>query len=126
MPVARATDVATRTQVRMVLGADVQGVGNDTVRLQRAGGATIPSSVSYDAARREVTVKPIKRLPADRVVTVVMSGLSNAAGATLPSTTWRFRTTDDVQPRIKKFRPADERRWARAKPTPLGSPSMAS
>ena len=109
VPAASATEVATRTAVRMVLAGDVQGVGTDTVRLQRAGGKLIPSRVSYDAAAREVKVTPKKGLPADRVVKVVMAGLRNSAGEILPSTTWTFRTKDDVQPRIVKVKPSDKR-----------------
>jgi Bacterial Ig-like domain len=89
----------------MTLDSAVQGVNGRTVQLLRPNGSRIPARVSFDADSREISVEPRGMLPNDRVVRVVLDGVRDADGNAVPRTVWRFRTADEVKPRLVKARP---------------------
>ena len=100
-PAAGATNVARGSDVTVTFASQVVGVDAKTVQL-RAGGARLPSRVTYDAAARTAKVSPRGKLPAGSAVTVKVAGVRTADGASVPATSWRFTTRDNVAPKVVK------------------------
>jgi hypothetical protein len=89
----------------MTLDGAVEGVSARTVRLLRPNGRRIPAVVSYDTETGQISLEPRRLLPANRNIRVVVDGVTDGDGNALPRTVWRFRTLDDVRPRVVRYTP---------------------
>lgn len=95
-PGARSTAVPVASNVTATFSTDVQGVGAGTFVLRNAAGTAIPATVSYNASTRTATLDPSASLAADGTFTATLTGgstgIRDAAGTPLASTSWTFIT----------------------------------
>jgi type VII secretion-associated serine protease mycosin len=87
----------------------VTGVSASTFSLRNASGAVVASSVSYDAAARQATLRPAKPLAGDaRYAVALTSGIKDPSGNAMAAASWTF-TTGKATPRV-----AGDNRYATA------------
>lgn len=95
-PGAQSTAVPVASNVTATFSTDVQGVGAGTFVLRNAAGTAIPATVSYNASTRTGTLDPSASLAADGTFTATLTGgstgIRDAAGTPLASTSWTFIT----------------------------------
>ncbi|MGY1593837.1 Ig-like domain-containing protein [Geodermatophilus sp. SYSU D00708] len=95
-PAANTANVARGANVTARFSEPVTGVGTATVVLRSPTGATVPARVTYDKARRTVTLNPSATLAARTKYTVTLTGgttaIRDAAGNPLATTRWSFTT----------------------------------
>lgn len=95
-PGAQSTAVPVASNVTATFSTDVQGVGAGTFVLRNAAGTAIPATVSYNASTRTATLDPSASLAADGTFTATLTGgstgIRDAAGTPLASTSWTFIT----------------------------------
>ncbi|WP_427131920.1 peroxidase family protein [Pseudarthrobacter sp. S9] len=90
-PASGARSVSQSADLTATLSEAVTGVTGTNFRL-RLGTTLIPASVSYNPLTRVATLNPNGNLTADRVFTVTLSGVRDAAGNTMTTTSWSFTT----------------------------------
>jgi methionine-rich copper-binding protein CopC len=88
-------------------------VGDATVSLKTAAGAAVAATVSYDTATRVASLKPTNALANGVTYTATLtggaSGIRDAAGNVLPTTSWSFTTVaapDTIAPSVSARTPA--------------------
>ena len=87
----------------------VTGVSASTFALRNASGTAVASTVSYDAATRQATLRPAKPLAGDAGYAVALtSGIKDLSGNAMKAASWTF-TTGKATPRI-----AGDNRYATA------------
>jgi hypothetical protein len=94
-PASNATGVAQTANITATFSEPVTGVGTATFTLKNAatGAAVGATSVAYNATTRVATFDPNVTLAADtRYTATLTSGIKDAAGLTLPATSWTFTT----------------------------------
>jgi hypothetical protein len=92
-PGAGATVVALTANVTATFSEPVSGVSTGTLMLKSAAGTAIAAAVTYNATTRVATLDPTSSLAADTKYTAtVSSGVTDAAGNPLLSTSWTFLT----------------------------------
>lgn len=95
-PGAQSTAVPVASNVTATFSTDVQGVGAGSFVLRNAAGTAIPATVSYNASTRTATLDPSASLAADGTFTATLTGgstgIRDAAGTPLASTSWTFIT----------------------------------
>jgi hypothetical protein len=95
-PAVNATVAPITGNVAAAFGEPVQGVSTATFVLRRTGGSLVSARVTYDAARRVAILDPGPTLLPDTRWTATLtggtSGIRDAAGNPLPSTSWTFTT----------------------------------
>ena len=98
-PADGASEVGTGASVRVGFNEPVVGVSASTISLTDAGGAAVAATVSYDAAKRVVTVNPEASLRlSDRYTISLAAGIADAAGRALKPAAWTFSTRVDADP----------------------------
>ena len=105
-PADGATGVALASPVSVAFNEalDPATVSSGAMQLADSGGTLVPSSVTYDAPSRTVTLQPSSALATASAYTVRLvggpGGLADPAGNTLPADiTWTFTTSaEDVTP----------------------------
>jgi hypothetical protein len=88
-PAPGATDVPRSTTPTVELSAPLADGWAMSVR---DGTTPVPGTASLSADGTALTFTPADRLPADRDLTVSLSGAVSTGGAVLPSTAWTFHT----------------------------------
>ena len=95
-PFANAAGAAVASSVTATFSRNVQGVSGSTFVLRNSAGTTVPAAVTYDAATRTATLKPVSLLAASQKYTATLTGGSAAirdtAGTPLVTTGWSFTT----------------------------------
>lgn len=95
-PAKNAMAVPAGSNATATFSTGVQGVSTSTFVLKTATGATVPATVSYNAATRTATLDPSASLAADQKYTATLiggtSGIRDAAGTPLATTSWTFTT----------------------------------
>jgi methionine-rich copper-binding protein CopC len=108
-PAAGAAGVAVGADVTASFSEDVTGVGGSSVTLVGPSGQ-VQATVSYDSATRKATLDPNADLVAGANYTATVStGVRDAAGNALGSTSWTFGTVpaaDTVRPTVTTRTPA--------------------
>ncbi len=100
-PAENATSVSTGTAVTATFSEAVTGVSGSTMVLRtKSTGATVAATVTYNATSRTATLKPSSALAVGSSYTTTLTGgIRDAAGNSLPVTSWTFTTatsTGDV------------------------------
>ena len=90
-PAADARSVSQTGNLTATFSEPVTGVNGTTFVLRR-GTTVITSVVSYNATTRVATLNPSVTLLTDRTYTATLSGIRDAAGNTMATTTWSFIT----------------------------------
>ncbi|WP_105035590.1 Ig-like domain-containing protein [Cryobacterium aureum] len=90
-PATGARSVSQTGNLTATFSEPVTGVGTTTFVL-RLGTTVIPAVVSYNATTRAATLNPNASLLADRSYTATLSGIRDAAGNTMATSTWSFIT----------------------------------
>jgi methionine-rich copper-binding protein CopC len=90
-PAPGATGVAPTTTVTATFDEDVQPA-TIAMELRGPGTTLVPSSISYNAGTRLVTLTPNAALAASTVYTVNLSGAKDTAGNTMTTVSWSFTT----------------------------------
>ena len=88
-PVAGAVGVPRGSNVRVGFSAPIVAGSSLTVS---SGGSTLPGSAALSTDGLELVWTPSAILPPDADVTVSLSAVVSADGASLPAETWTFRT----------------------------------
>lgn len=95
-PAANSTGAAVAANVTAAFGSAVQGVSASTFVLRNASGATVPATVSYDAATHTATLNPEGLLGAEQKYTATLTGgsaaIRDAAGTPFVTGSWSFTT----------------------------------
>ena len=94
-PAPFATGISPAAVVRAVFARDVDAatLTATSFRLEGPGGASVPASVSYDAASRTASLTPAAPLALLTGYTATLAGTIRAAdGAPLADTSWSFTT----------------------------------
>jgi hypothetical protein len=92
-PAPDAHDVALSAAVKATFSEAVSGVNPGSMTLRLASGVAVPTTVTYDSARRRATLRPTVTLLPDATYTVTLSnGILDAAGNRLRTVTWSFTT----------------------------------
>ncbi len=92
-PGANATSVAGGTTIRIRFSEPVRGVSGSTIKLVNvAGGWVVRSTVRYNASTRTATLDPrLNMYPGTQYRVQILSGITDAAGNRLATTSWTFR-----------------------------------
>lgn len=90
-PAPGAVDVPRSSKVKVGFSTDIASGWSLTVR---NGATTVAGTAVRDPGASGITWTPAQKLPAGADLTVTLSGVVSAEGATLPSRTWTFRTRD--------------------------------
>ncbi|TFD07679.1 Ig-like domain-containing protein [Cryobacterium sp. TMT1-66-1] len=90
-PAADARSVSQTGNLTATFSEPVTGVSGTTFVLRR-GATVIAAVVSYNATTRVATLNPSVTLLADRTYTATLSGIRDAAGNTMATSTWSFIT----------------------------------
>jgi subtilisin family serine protease len=99
--VAVATTEPTVTFAREVLESTVTG---ETVKLLNGKtGATVPATVTYDAATLTATLKPAAPLPEATAYKILVSGVQETGGAALAPIRTVFSTVDLIPQKLTTF-----------------------
>ncbi|MGW6173954.1 Ig-like domain-containing protein, partial [Arthrobacter sp. NPDC055138] len=100
-PAVNGTNVATNRNLAVTFSEPVRGVSSSTVTLKTSAGKKVPATVTYDAAKRTVTVKPMAILPSSTRFTVSLSnGITDVNGNRLAASSWSFKT--ESRPTVSK------------------------
>jgi hypothetical protein len=92
-PGPNATGFARSGNITVGFSEPVTGISTSSVRLVTAAGKTVAAKVTYDAAKRVVTLNPNANLAANTTYTVRLANtIKDATGNALPATSWKFRT----------------------------------
>ena len=91
VPAANALSVSQTANLTATFSEAVTGVNGTNFRLSQ-GTTPIAAVVSYNPLTRVATLNPNATLTADRVYTVTLTGIRDAAGNTMAATTWSFTT----------------------------------
>jgi hypothetical protein len=110
-PGANATGVSRSASVKATFSEAVRGISATTFRLRdKATGASVSATVTYDSSARSATLKPGTALGIGRSYTASLtSGITDKAGNKLGALSWTFTTTtssDTTRPRVKARTPA--------------------
>jgi methionine-rich copper-binding protein CopC len=106
-PAANATGVSATGNVTATFSEPVSGVGADSFVLRDAAGATVPSTVSYDAATKVASLDPTAALASGSRYTVSLTAaIVDGAGNASAGSTWSFTTADTVAPSVTSTAPA--------------------
>ncbi|WP_448627927.1 fibronectin type III domain-containing protein [Geodermatophilus sp. URMC 64] len=106
-PAGNSTNVTTATNVTATYRTDVQGVSGSTFTLKDPAGATIPATVTYDAATHVATLDPTANLAASTKYTAALTGIRDAAGP-VADVSWSFTTAAAFNGAgLKSFGPID-------------------
>ncbi len=96
-PGANAAMEPAAARLRISFDEPVTGANGARVGLRTAGGASVPASVIWDAALRQITVVPSAPLPTGATITAWLSaGLTDAVGNPITPSSWTFRTAPGV------------------------------
>ncbi|SDS37767.1 Fibronectin type III domain-containing protein [Friedmanniella luteola] len=90
-PASGATAVSQTANLAVTFSEAVNGLSATTYTL-RQGTTAVPAVVSYSPTSRVATLDPGATLLGDRTYTVAVSGVRDAAGNTIATTTWTFVT----------------------------------
>ena len=103
-PAANATNVSRTGNVSATFSEAVTGANGTNVRLTSPSGATVAAVVTYNSSSRTVTLNPSATLAANTRYTVrLSSGIRDAGGNALATTTWSFTT--DALPTVARLTP---------------------
>ncbi|WP_240771405.1 DUF4082 domain-containing protein [Nocardioides sp. GY 10113] len=94
-PAPGATGVARGATIEVEFSTAVTGAASMSVR---SGGTVIAGSTTQSGGGTVLTFVPADALPADADITVGLSGVSSAGGATLPDQSWMFHTRSNEDP----------------------------
>ena len=96
-PVTGAAGVSLNASTRIVFGAPINPL---TVTDQSAslsvGGAGLAVRRTFPQNTQEIILTPLKALPPNSTVSVLLTGLQDMAGRTIPDASWSFTTGADV------------------------------
>lgn len=99
-PAAGSSNVDYDKPLAVTFNEAVTGVSSSSFVLRTASGATVPSTVTYDATKRVVTLRPTVSLAGEATYTAVLtSGIKDPAGNALAGTSWTF-STGKTAPRV--------------------------
>ncbi|WP_426244008.1 DUF4082 domain-containing protein [Nocardioides sp. LHG3406-4] len=106
-PAPGATGVSVGTSASAVFSEAVQQA-SISMELRNAANAVVPSTTSYNATTRTVTLNPNAPLAASTTFTVNLTGAQDAAGNTMDPVTWTFTTeaADTTKPTVTGRTPA--------------------
>lgn len=90
-PATDARSVSQTANLTATLSEAVTGVNGTNFRL-RLDTTLVPAVVSYNPLTRVATLNPSVTLTADRVYTATLTGIRDAAGNTMATSTWSFTT----------------------------------
>ncbi|TFC24766.1 heme peroxidase [Cryobacterium sp. TMT1-3] len=90
-PAADARSISQTGNLTATFSEPVTGVSGTTFVLRR-GATVIAAVVSYNATTRVATLNPSVTLLTDRTYTATLSGIRDAAGNTMATSTWSFIT----------------------------------
>ncbi len=90
-PAPGAVDVPRGSTIRTWFTNPLQSGYSMTASV---GGSPVAGSVALSADGKRLTFTPAAALPRNADVTVSLTGVKSTDGATLPTTTWTFRTAD--------------------------------
>ncbi|MDJ0339903.1 peroxidase family protein [Cryobacterium sp. PH31-O1] len=90
-PAADARSISQTGNLTATFSEPVTGVSGTTFVLRR-GTTVIAAVVSYNATTRVATLNPSVTLLTDRTYTATLSGIRDAAGNTMATSTWSFIT----------------------------------
>ncbi|MHA7221961.1 peroxidase family protein [Arthrobacter sp. RHLT1-20] len=90
-PATGAFSVGQTANVTATFNESVTGLTGTNFQL-RLGATLVPAVVSYNALTRVATLNPSVTLTADRVYTASLTGVRDAAGNIMATTTWSFTT----------------------------------
>lgn len=90
-PAKDAKGVAINSSLTATFSEPVQSA-TIAFTLRDAGGGVVPATLTYDAATRTATLQPLANLASGAVYTATLSGAQDAAGNTLVTTSWSFKT----------------------------------
>ncbi|TFD07678.1 peroxidase family protein [Cryobacterium sp. TMT1-66-1] len=90
-PASGARSVSQTGNLTATFSEPVNGVNGTTFVLRR-GTTVIAAVVSYNATTRVATLNPSVTLLTDRIYTATLSGIRDAAGNTMATSTWSFTT----------------------------------
>ncbi len=90
-PASGARSVSQTENLTATFSEPVTGVSGATFVLRR-GATVIAAAVGYNATTRVATLNPSVTLLADRTYTATLSGIRDAAGNTMVTSTWSFIT----------------------------------
>ena len=96
-PADDATGVAATAPVSATFSEPVTSSSISMV-LKDDSGATVPSSVAYDAPTQRATLTPTSTLSYSSKYKVTVSGAQDSAGNTMTSTSWSFTTGAEPPP----------------------------
>jgi len=96
-PATGATGVATTSPVTATFSEPVQS-GTAAIVLKDAGNATVPGSLTFDAAASKATFTPTAALAASTSYTVTVNGAKDLAGNVMATTSWSFTTAATSPP----------------------------
>ena len=102
-PATGAFSVSQTANLTATFSEATTGVAGTNFQL-RLGTTLVPAVVSYNVLTRVATLNPSVTLTADRVYTASLTGIRDAAGNTMASSTWTFTT--GPAPRITAQTPA--------------------
>jgi hypothetical protein len=93
VPATNALSVSQTANLTATFSEAVTGVTGTNFRLTQGTPAVpVAAAVSYNPLTRVATLNPNATLTADRVYTVTLTGIRDAAGNTMATTTWSFTT----------------------------------
>ena len=107
-PADNSRSVAQTTNLTAQFSEDVGGVSGTTFLLRGPDGATVPASVTFNAAGMSATLNPSGTLTADTAYTATLvgdeAGIQGAEGGPLETRSWTFTT--GPAPSLTKLTPA--------------------
>jgi hypothetical protein len=104
-PASGATNVATTSTVQAVFNKAIQSSTLSFV-LKDAGGATVASTVAYNASTNTATLTPNAALANATTYTATVSGAKDSSGNTMTPVSWSFTTVAAPGPTITTTTPA--------------------
>ncbi|MCB5274949.1 Leukotoxin [Arthrobacter sp. SO5] len=90
-PAAGSVSVSQTANLTATFSEATTGVTGTNFQL-RLGATLVPAVVSYNVLTRVATLNPSVTLTADRVYTASLTGIRDAAGNTMATSTWTFTT----------------------------------
>jgi methionine-rich copper-binding protein CopC len=106
-PAADATGVSATGNVTATFSEPVNGIAAGSFVLKDAAGATVPATVSYDAATKVATLDPTAPLASGtRYTAALTTAIADDAGNALAGSTWSFTTADTAAPTVTAQSPA--------------------
>jgi hypothetical protein len=104
-PTGGASDVGTNALVRVRFSEPINPLTIDggTIAITAPGYVAVPTNISFNQTDTEVTVTPVRPLPASATLTIDVSGVEDRAGLTVTPFQASFQTGPDVDTQVPLY-----------------------